>query len=250
MKQTKKVLRLAAVFLLWLLIWQLSAVIVNQQILIPTPIETLKALLTLGTTAKFYIAVVLSLLRIVFGFSLGVVFGVLGAVLANRFNLFDAITSPILKIIKAVPVASFIILALVWFYSDTLPIFISFLMVLPMIWSSVQTGLQNIDKKYLELSQIYRLSPTKVFFQIKIPFILPSFISTTLTALGFAWKSGIAAEVICRPDNSLGTMLQEAKIYISTPDVFALTAVVAVLSLLLEAAIKKALRRYNDDKNR
>jgi NitT/TauT family transport system permease protein len=110
--------------------------------------------------------------------------------------------------------------------------------------------LRSIDKKYLELAEIYRLSLIKTFFNIKLPFILPSFVSTTLTALGFAWKSGIAAEVLCRPDVSLGTMLQEAKIYISTPDVFALTAVVAILSLILEAVIKKLLRRYSDDKNR
>ena len=249
MRQTKKILRSAAVFSAWLLIWQLAASLVNQQILIPTPLETLKALLTLGTTSKFYTAVLLSLLRIILGFSLGVVFGVIGAILANRFSLFDAVTSPVLRIIKAVPVASFIILALVWFYSDTLPIFIAFLMVLPMIWSSVQSGLKSIDNKYIELAQIYKLKPIKLFFEIKIPFIFPSFVSTALTALGFAWKSGIAAEVICRPNSSLGTMLQEAKIYISTPDVFALTAVVAVLSLLLEAVIKKALRRYTNDKN-
>lgn len=249
MKQIKKILRSAAIFLAWILIWQLAATIVNQQILIPSPLETVNALIHLGATSRFYIAVLLSLLRIILGFSLGVIFGIIGAVLANRFNLFDAVTSPILRIIKAVPVASFIILALVWFYSDTLPIFIAFLMVLPMIWSSVQSGLQSIDKKYIELAQIYKLKPLKVFFQIKIPFILPSFISTSLTALGFAWKSGIAAEVICRPNSSLGTMLQEAKIYISTPDVFALTAVVAILSLLLEAAIKKTLRRYTNDKN-
>lgn len=249
MKRTKKFLRSAAILLLWLLIWQLAALLINQQILIPTPFATLKALLRLGVTGKFYISVLLSLSRIVCGFSFGVICGVLGAVLANHFSIFDAVFSPILRIIKAVPVASFIILALVWFYSDTLPIFISFLMVLPMIWSAVQSGLQNIDKKYIELAEVYKLSPLKIFFNIKLPFILPSFVSTSLTALGFAWKSGIAAEVICRPNNSLGTMLQEAKIYISTPDVFALTAVVAVLSLLLEMVIRKVLRGYTDDKN-
>ena len=87
-----------------------------------------------------------------------------------------------------------------------------------------------------------------MFFEIKVPFILPAFISTTLNALGFAWKSGIAAEVICRPNSSLGTMLQESKIYMETPSVFALTAVVTILSLLLEAVIKRALRRFTNDK--
>lgn len=248
MTQSKKLLKKAAVCLLWLAIWQLAAILINQEILIPTPFSTLKALYTLAATTKFYVAVATSLLRIIAGYSLGIIAGVAGALLSCRFRVFKAICSPLLKIIKAVPVASFIILALVWFHSSTLPIFISFLMVLPMIWSSVESGLEGIDKKYPELAFVYGLSPIKTFFEVKVPFILPSFISTALTGLGFAWKSGIAAEVICRPRASLGNMLQEAKLYISTPDVFALTAVVAVLSLILETVIIKCVRRYTNDK--
>lgn len=248
MKQSKNILKTTVVLLLWLAIWQLAAFLIRQEILVPTPLATLKSLIALGKTGDFYISVLLSLLRIVSGYLLGVVFGVLGAVIAYHSKVFNAVFSPVLKLIKAVPVASFIILALVWFKSSTLPIFISFLMVLPMVWSTVQSGLMNIDKKYLELAQVYRLDSIKTFFHIKLPFILPSFISTALTALGYAWKSGIAAEVICRPQASLGNMLQEAKIYISTPDVFALTAVVAFLSIILEMIIKAVVRRYTNDK--
>ncbi len=244
MKQSKNILKTAAVLLLWVAIWQFAALIVSQEFLIPTPIATLKALLKLAGTEKFYLSVLLSLFRIVIGYVLGVLAGVLGAVISYHSKVFNAITSPILKLIKAVPVASFIILALVWFKSSSLPIFIAFLMVLPMIWSTVLSGLQNIDKKYLELAQVYKLDSIKTFFNIKLPFILPSFVSTALTALGYAWKSGIAAEVICRPANSLGNMLQEAKIYIATPEVFALTAVVAILSIILEAVIKAVVGRY------
>ena len=219
--------------------------IIAQEFLIPTPLATLKTLLELAKTEKFYISVLLSLLRIIIGYALGVILGVLGAVASYHSKLFDALFSPILKLIKAVPVASFIILALVWFKSDSLPIFIAFLMVLPMIWSTMKSGLENIDGKYLELAKVYKLDNIKTFFEIKLPFILPSLISTALTALGFAWKSGVAAEVICRPSNSLGNMLQEAKIYIETAEVFAITAVVALLSIILENIIKAVVRRYS-----
>ena len=171
-------------------------------------------------------------------------------ILSYRFKIFKAVFSPILQLVKAVPVASFIILALVWLHAATLPIFISFLMVLPMIWTNVETGLSGIDKKYLEMAEVYKIDKLKVFFQIKMPFIMPSLISASLTALGFAWKSGIAAEVICRPKNSLGNMLQESKLYIETPEVFALTAVVALLSMLLELVIRRTLRRYTHDNPR
>ena len=248
MQKSKNFLKKVAIFALWVLIWQLASLIIKQEILLPSPIQTLEALTTLSRTGDFYLSVLLSLLRIISGYALGIIVGVIGAVLSYRFMWFKAFFSPILKIIKAVPVASFIILALVWFKSSTLPIFISFLMVLPMIWSSVESGLLNIDKKYLELARVYNLSAFKTFFEIKLPFIMPSFISTALTALGFAWKSGIAAEVICRPENSLGNMLQSAKLYISTPDVFAITAVVALLSILLEMLIGRVVRGYTNDK--
>lgn len=247
MKQSRKVLKFTAILLLWLIIWFVISSVLNKEILVPSPISTLNALAKLCLDKQFYFSVLYSLLRIIAGYLFGVVFGFLSGILSNKFSIFKAVTTPVLQLIKSVPVASFIILALVWFKSDILPIFISFLMVMPMVWSSVETGLTNIDKKYIELAQVYKLGAAKTFFQIKLPFILPNLIATSLTALGFAWKSGIAAEVICRPDNSLGNMLQESKIYIETPNVFALTFVVAILSLSLELFIKRILRRYTND---
>lgn len=245
----KRILKPIAISLLWLLIWQLTAVLINNQLLIPTPFETVKALITLCKTSAFYIAVLKSLLRIIIGFTGGVIVGFLGALLSTKSKLFSDLTKPALQVIKAVPVASFIILAFFWFESDKLPIFISFLMVLPMIWATTETELLGIDKNYLELARVYNLKPLKVFFSVKLPFIMPAFLSTALTALGFAWKSGIAAEVICRPRFSLGTLLDQNKTYLEIPSVFALTVVVALLSIILEVILKKAVRRFLNAKN-
>lgn len=246
----KKVLKGAAISALWLLIWQAAALIVNSQLLIPTPLETLKALFVLGQTGQFYLAVLYSLLRIIIGFVLGVAVGFIGGVIANKFSLFESFTRPALQVIKAVPVASFIILAFFWFQSKDLPIFIAFLMVLPMVWSTVQTSLSGIDEKYIEMARVYKLSPTKIFFKIKLPFIIPQFIATSMTALGFAWKSGIAAEVICRPQTALGTLLDQNKSYLDIPAVFALTFVVAILSIVLEFTLKRIVRRFTNAENK
>ena len=145
--------------------------------------------------------------------------------------------------------ASFIILAFFWFQSKDLPIFIAFLMVLPMVWSATQTALSGIDEKYVEIAKVYKLSAAKIFFKIKMPFIMPSLISTCMTALGFAWKSGIAAEVICRPQIALGTLLDQNKSYLDIPSVFALTFVVAILSIILEFTLKRIVRRFTNAEN-
>ena len=246
---TRKFLKWAAVALLWLAIWQLASAAVGKELLIPSPKAAFLSLKELCVTADFWLAVLLSVLRIIAGYLSGVLAGVAGAVLSARFSAFKAVFSPVLHLIRAVPVASFIILALVWIKSQYLAVFISFLMVLPMIWTTVETGIENLDRRYLEMAEVFRISPLKTLFQVKIPFILPSFIASATSALGFAWKSGVAAEVICRPENSLGRLLQDAKTYLETPRVFAVTAVVALLSLILELAVKRAARRFTDVKH-
>lgn len=244
----KKLLKGTAILTFWLLIWQAAAMIINDNFLIPSPLETLNALINLGKTWEFYEAALESLLRIIIGFTLGVAVGFLGGVTASKFSLFNDFTKPALQVIKAVPVASFIILAFYSFQSDDIPIFVSFLMVIPMVWATTQTSLSGIDNNYIELAKVYKLGGFKTFFKVKLPFITPALLSTCLTALGFAWKSGIAAEVICRPQIALGTLLNDNKIF-DMPAVFAITVVVALLSIILEFALKLVVRRALSDKN-
>ena len=243
-----KVLKKAAILLFWLAIWQLAAYLVDIELILPTPLSTLKALKGLLYVPEFYSAVFASLYRILLGFILGVAFGFVGALISSKVKFVSELFSPILKLFKAVPVASFIIIAFYWFLSDEVPTLICFLMVFPMIWSSVETSLNNIDKKYLEVARVYKLSKLKTLFGIKIPFIMPNFLTTMLTALSFAWKSGIAAEIICTPPNSLGFMIQTSKNGLLTPEVFALTVVVVLLSILLEAVVRFSVRRILNDK--
>lgn len=243
----KNALKTVAVLLLWLAVWQLAAAVADKEILVPYPAAAFSALCEMIKTRSFWKAVLLSLGRISAGYLLGVIIGAAGGFLSYKFSIFHAVFSPILHLVRAVPVASFIILALVWLKSTYLPIFICFLMVLPIIWLNVENGMAQIDIRYLELARIYRISGIKTLFRIQIPFLLPSFAAATTTALGFAWKSGIAAEVICRPAGSLGGLLQDAKLYLETPQVFALTAVVAVLSLFLERIMKLTVRRVCND---
>ncbi len=243
-----KFFKKAAILLFWIAVWQLAAYLVNLEMILPTPLSTFNALKALVVTSEFYKAVFLSLFRIVLGFVLGVFVGFLGAVISNRLSLISEVFAPIIKLLRAVPVASFIIIAFYWFKSSEVPTLICFLMVMPMIWSSVETSLKNIDKKYLEVARVYKLSATKTFFGLKLPIIMPNLLTTMLTALGFAWKSGIAAEIICIPPDSLGGNIQASKNVLLTNEVFALTLVVIFLSIILEGIVKFGVRRILNDK--
>lgn len=238
---------LAAAF--WLAVWQVLAVLVGQELLVPTPRLTAQRLWQLGQTAVFWQAAGASLLRVVAGFAIGVVAGGVLAVLTARFEAANALFSPLLKLIRTTPVASFIILAFVWIRTDWLPVFIAFLMVLPVVWGNVDKGLRETDRRLLEMARVFRFGRRRTLLHIRIPSVMPYFLSACTTSLGLAWKSGIAAEVICRPDHSIGRLLQTAKNHLETAEVFAYTIAVVVLSILLEQLFVRALRaagkRYN-----
>ena len=229
-----KILKTAAAVLFWTAVWAGISVIVKKELLIPTPWKTLAVLAGLAQTAAFWKAVGLSLVRILAGFALGMLLGTAGGILTERFSLFRVLVQPLMHLIRSVPVASFIILALVWIRTDALPIFIAFLMVLPLFWDGIANGMTLTNRQELEMGRVLGLSRERIWSEIRIPALAPHFRAACVTGIGFAWKSGVAAEVICRPVNSLGNLLQTAKITLETPEVFALTLTVVCLSLMVE----------------
>ena len=234
-------LRLGAVAV-WLLLWQLASMAVGLPLLLPSPLAVLLRLGQLCTGADFWLTVVSSLLRILLGFLLGVLFGTALAGLCWRFRLIDALARPLLGVLKSTPVASFIILALVWVKTTWLATVISFIMVLPLIYANVREGIDSADRQLLEMAQVFRLSRRKTFRYCYLPAILPFFLSAVSSALGFAWKSGIAAEVLGRPARAIGSQIYDSKIYLETPDLFAWTLVVILLSVLLERLAVRFVR--------
>lgn len=215
---------------------------IGLELILPSPLKVLTALFEKAATADFLIAAGLSLLRIAVGFLLGTLVGGLLAVLMRVSKVAKALFSPILHVVKAAPVASFIILALVWFKTDILPVFISFLMVVPVVCSNVSEGIAQTDRKLLEVARIYRFGKKRTFSEVWLPSVKPYAVSACRTALGFAWKSGVAAEVICRPDRSIGDALYSSKMNLETAEVLAYTAVVIIISVLLERLMLRLLK--------
>lgn len=223
---------LAALF--WLALWQLLSAAVGSALLLPAPLSVVRRLFELMGTAQFWRTVLLSLLRISAGIAFALILGVITAVLTCRFALLDALLSPVISVIKTTPVASFVILVLIWLRRDYVPVLISALMVFPVVWSNVSAGIKNTDRSFLELARVYDFSFIKTAQSIYFPSVLPYFRSACSSALGFGWKAGIAAEVLTVPGVSIGRMIYESKLYLQTTDLFAWTLCVILLSVLLE----------------
>ena len=238
----RKRLEKIGIAIVWIAIWQLCYWIVKQELLLASPFSVLKRLGELMIQSEFWKTVAISCLHIFTGFILGVFLGVLFAVLSAKYALFCSFLSPVMTIVKATPVASFIILALIWIQSARLSVFISFLLILPLVYTNTLQGIRKTDIKLLEMAEVYQMSAIGRLRYIYIPQVLPYFFSACITGVGFAWKSGIAAEILAVPKNAIGTMLYESKIYLETTDLFAWTAVVILLSLFFEKIIVRAIQ--------
>ena len=232
-EKSRGTIRLWAV-LVWLAVWQLGAMAIDQKIILVSPIDVLARLVKLLPTMGFWQTIAYSLLRITLGFLLGVAAGTVFAALSARFRRVEELLAPALLAIRSIPVASFIILALILFSSRNLAVLISFLIVLPIVYSNVLSGIRAADRGLLEMAQVFRIPAARRLRYVYLPQVMPYFQSACGSALGLSWKSGIAAEVIGMPDGSIGEQLQQAKIYLDTPDLFCWTLVIVLVSLAFE----------------
>jgi len=244
--------RISAVFkfigvtLFWLLIWALVSFRINNAFLFPSPLSVLRALAKLGATAEFWISTGLSLLRVVGGIIISLGIGTLLAVLTERSHILRALLSPIIGIIKSTPVASFIILALLWLDRNILPLFITSLIVIPIVWSNVSEGIRSVNKELVDVTKIYNFSFKEKLSRLYLPSVAPFFMAACRSSLGMAWKAGISAEVLSTPKNAIGTELYFSKVYLETPELFAWTLVIIILSIIIEKLFVLSIKRLGE----
>ena len=240
MNKTNKIL---AALVFWLAVWWTLALLTASELLLPSPGATVHRLLTLLPTAAFRRTVGATLLRILCGAVAGIVLGTLLAVLTCRFSLLHALFSPLLTVIKSTPVVSFIVLLILWVGRSVLPSVIVVLMVLPVVWANVTAGIEGTDLQLLQMAKVYRFPRARTLRRVYIPAVMPHFLSACRSALGLAWKAGVAAEVLAVPAVSIGKQLADSKSYMETLDLFAWTLVVILCSLAIEKLLMAAMER-------
>lgn len=232
----------AAAVLFWLGVWQLATLYVGQEILLVSPFRVVEKLLELAVTPVFWRSVGFSFVRIISGFSLGLFGGILLAVAAARLRPARELLAIPMSAIKSVPVASFVILLLIWMPSRNLAVPLTFLMVLPIVYENTLGGIRSTDPSLLEMARVFRVGAFKRARFIYLSQVMPFFVSACRSALGLCWKAGIAAEVIALPRGSIGERLYEAKIYLQTGELLAWTAVIVLLSAAFEKLFMTAVR--------
>ena len=236
---------LAALF--WLAVWQLASMAVGKDLILPGPFSVLKALWQLVRQGSFWLSILLTMFRIMLGYCLGVAFGCILALACCSSRTLDSLLSPIVRMVRATPVASFIILAMLWMSKGGVPVLMSALMVTPVVWGNLVEGFVSRDMALSEMARAYHLGRWKTLRFVYIPALMPALKASCLTALGLAWKSGIAAEVLSQPKQAIGSNIYYSKGYLETPELFAWTASVIALSFALETVVKKLLVKQKSE---
>lgn len=239
MKALKKSTKYILILAFWLGVWELAALAVGQDLFLPTPFYVIACGAKLITTAMFWKTVAVSVFRIFLGTFAAIIGGTVLAIITSKSKILYELFYPLLTIVKATPVASFITLVIIWLGAKSVPVFICALMVFPIVWAAVSDGIKSIDKKHLELAKVFEFSKKKKLKLIYLPSVAPFFLSAFKTSIGLAWKAGVAAEVLAVSPDSIGKQLFNARTYYEIPELFAWTITVIILSLVIEVAATK-----------
>lgn len=216
------------------IIWKLGAVYFNQELILPSPGITVKQLWGIMHSDAFWPAVGATVGRGLIGFLISCLAGVVIGLAAGFSPPIFWLMQPWITVVKATPVMSVIILAIIWFQTDVVPVFVTFLMIFPIIYGNVVAGIKNVDHQLLEMASIYKVKFYRKIFELYIPSTLPYLLAGASTAMGITWKVIIASEILSQPELAIGTNLMVAKINLATAQVLAWTVVAIIISFLFE----------------
>ena len=223
--------------MLALLIWQGISSLPTLSVLLASPVDVVGRLFTIWQEEGFFASLCFTFVRIAGGFSLGLLAGVFLAVLAGYAKWVEVLLWPYMVTVKSVPVASFVIIILIFFRATALSVIISALMVLPIIYTNTLSGIRATDKELDRMAEVFKIPFWKKLLYVKLPQIKPFFLSGATVSLGLCWKSGVAAELIGIPTGSVGEALYQAKIYLNTADLFCWTILIILISFGFEKLV-------------
>lgn len=224
--------------ILILFIWEIVSRFVGSEIILPSPKTTLYSVVFLLLSDSFLPTVGYTIVRGIKGFIISFVAGIVLGSASGMNKTVERLLEPIVVIIKSTPIMAIILLALIWFRTENVPVFVQFLIAFPIIYSNVMQGIKDVDTKLIEMARVYGIKNLRKIFELYLPSTYSYIFSGVKTAIGVGFRAVIAAEVLCLPKFAIGTNLQTAKIYLETEYVFAWTIIAIILSFTFERFVE------------
>jgi NitT/TauT family transport system permease protein len=237
-----RIISLSVIFLL-ILGWELLSLSFSSRQILPGPVDTLKALISISGKPGFLPALGITLFRGLIGFFFAFIAAILIGIPAGLNAGIEAGFKPILITIRSTPVVSIILLALIWFKAENVPVFIGFLTMFPILAINISQGIRETETTYIQMAKLYQVKKHRVLTDIYWPSILPFLYSGISTATGFGWRSVIIGEVLSQPRYGIGAMMQDAQSYLLVSEVIAWTLVAILISSVFEWMIRLFQKR-------
>lgn len=233
-KSLKMLLHPVAAAFFWILLWQLAALAVRSELILPSPIVTIKTLAQLMTTSDFPIKLGMTLLRVFGGIFLSCFIAFVLGIICGLYAPIQIFFKPFASVTRTLPVVSVIILINLWISSNWVPLIVTFLMCFPIMWMNTVTGIRETDPAYLEMARTFGVSHKRILVGIYLPSVSPYVKAAVINAVGMSWKATVTAEVLANARPSVGMSLYYAKTQLETPTLFAWTLLLIIISLVIE----------------
>jgi NitT/TauT family transport system permease protein len=235
----KKSLTTMFSLILYLCLWKVLSLVIGRSIILPSPEEVLIQTIVFLGRPESWKMIAASTIRGMSGFFISLILGIVTGFFSGKSRFFQWFTDPFLISIRSIPVLSLILLAIIWFPTEIVPVFICFLVVYPVVASGVAAGVRQVDTELLEMAFVYNKSSYTILKEITLPSILPYLFNGISTGLGLTWKSVVAAEILSMPREGLGTAMQTAQLQLDTDQLFSWTLIVVLLAGLSEFLVQR-----------
>lgn len=231
---------LSCVFFIGL--WQLIAIIINNDIYIPRVQQVIEAINIIFKDENFLKVIFSSFYRTILSYILAVVFSIILGVLGTVYPFFKYLMQPINSFAKTIPTMVFVVLLLVWFDKDVTPFAVGFAIIFPILYEGVRNALMQIDEKIIHMTKIYEVSLKDKIKQIYLPVMKFYFMSIFVSTFSLTFKVVITGEVYGQPKFGMGSQIQLEKVNFNVSGIFAWIVIIVFISLLLEI-INKLLKK-------
>ena len=226
-------------------IWKIASLIINKDIILPSPEATLKEIITIIRTKVFYIAIYNTVKRATIGFVISFGAAVITGIIAGLVKPVFYLLKPIVLLQKSVPTMAVAIWVLMWLDAEKAPIVVAALIIFPIIYNNVVHGIKSVDPKLIEMAHIYKLDKKTIIKDIYIPSIKSFLLSATSISVGLNLKIIIAAEVLSQANISIGTMFQQEKASLNTAGVLAWAFIAVVIAAVFDYVFYIIQERYS-----
>ena len=221
-----------------LAVWEVVALRINSEQIMPGPWATLSATLRLFAEKDFLLVVGNTLFRGLIGFAIALILGIGLGIWAGINEKFEAFLKPWIVVMRSIPVVAFILLALIWFKSGSVPVFIGILTMFPMICTNVIEGIRNVDGNLIEMARFYHVSESRIIKEVYVPAIAPFVVSGISSAFGIGWRAIVIGEVLSQPEFGIGSRMHAAQSFLNVDVLIAWTLIAILISFLFEKIIR------------